>query len=227
MLVAIEGIDGAGKGTLTKNLVRLAKADGVDAVSLSFPRYDETRFGKLIAQYLNGRFGRMDEVPVRFAALLYAGERHESRDHLLGLLARHELVVLDRYVASNMAYNGAKLPAGEREALLAWIDEIEFELFELPAPDLTCLIETSSETADRLVAEKASRAYTRRVRDLHESEPGYMERVTEVYRHLSESDRRSTWFRCQALDEDGRLRPPGEIAAEAWRRIRVSLTLGG
>lgn len=226
MLVAIEGIDGAGKGTLTRNLLRLAKADGVDAVSLSFPRYDDTRFGKLIGQYLNGRFGRLDEVPVRFAALLYAGDRHESRDHLLRLMAAHELVILDRYVASNMAYNGAKLPEGEREALLAWIDEIEFDLFELPAPDLTCLIETSGETADRLVAGKSARSYTSQARDLHEAEPGYMERVAEVYRQLSESDRRSTWFCCRALDDAGKLRPPREIAAEAWHRIRVDLTLG-
>jgi len=226
MLVAIEGIDGAGKGTLTRNLVRLAKADGVDAVSLAFPRYDDTRFGKLIGQYLNGRFGRLDEVPVRFAALLYAGDRHESRAELLRLLAAHELVILDRYIASNMAYNGAKLPEGEREALLNWIDEVEYELFELPPPDLTCLLETGAETADRLLARKPARSYTSNQRDLHESEHGYMKRVAEVYQYLSENDRRGAWFRCRTQNADGKLLPPKEIAAEVWHRIRVSLTLG-
>ena len=70
MLLAIEGVDGAGKGTLARNLLARAAAAGVPAASLSFPRYEETRFAKLIAQYLNGRFGALAEVPPRFAALL-------------------------------------------------------------------------------------------------------------------------------------------------------------
>jgi len=223
MLVAIEGIDGAGKGTLTRNLVRLAQARGVDAVSLAFPRYDDTRFAKLIGQYLNGSFGALDEVPPRFAALLYAGDRFESREHLLSLLAGHRLVVLDRYVASNMAYNAAKLPAAERQALIDWIADTEFDLFELPVPALTCLLVTGGETADRLVGEKSARSYTDAERDLHEADRGYMDRVAEVYDRLAESDRRSTWFRCRTQQADGRLRPPDAIAAEVWARIEREL----
>jgi dTMP kinase len=226
MLVAIEGIDGAGKGTLTRNLLRLAAADDVDAVSLSFPRYDETRFAKLIAQYLNGAFGALDEVPPRFAALLYAGDRFESREHLLSLLARHRLLVLDRYVASNMAYNAAKLPPAERTALIDWIEETEFGIFELPVPALTCLLQTGSETADRLVGAKSARSYTAADRDLHEADRGYMDRVARVYDRLAASDRRSTWFRCRTQDVEGRLRPPEEIAAEVWVRIGQALATG-
>jgi dTMP kinase len=223
MLVAIEGIDGAGKGTLTANLMRLAAADGLDAAALSFPRYEATRFARLIGQYLNGEFGALDEVSPRFAALLYAGDRFESRRHLLDLLARHRLVVLDRYVASNMAYNAAKLPPAEREALIGWIEATEFGLFELPAPELTCLVETGAETAHRLVGEKAARSYTAAAHDLHEADLGYMDKVAAVYDRLAAENRRSTWFRCRTQDASGALRPPDEIAAEVWARIARAL----
>lgn len=223
MLVAIEGIDGAGKATLAAHLLSLAAAEGVDARTLSFPRYDETRFAKLIGQYLNGRFGALDEVPVHFAALLYAGDRLESRGDLLALLERHALVVLDRYVASNSAYNAAKLAPDRQAEFIAWIDEVEYEIFALPPPRLTCLLSTETEVADRLVAAKAARPYTSRSRDLHEADRGYMDRVGAVYERLAAEDRRSTWFRCRTQDADGALRPPEAIAAEVWARLEAEL----
>jgi len=221
MLVAIEGIDGAGKGTLTRNLMALAARDGVDAASLSFPRYDETAFAKLIAQYLNGRFGDIDDVPVRFAALLYAGDRFESRPKLEALTAAHRLVILDRYVASNMAYNAAKLPSKLRQDLLDWLDETEFGIFGLPRPDLTCLVCTQPELADQLVARKDARSYTEATRDLHEADRGFMAEVADVYDMLAGQDGR--WLRVDPLDGDGNLRTPDDIAAEVWAGIQARL----
>ena len=79
MLLAIEGIDGAGKGTLCRELLVRAKAAGINAATLSFPRYEETQFSDLVGRYLRGEMGAIDQVPVRQAALLYAGDRFESR----------------------------------------------------------------------------------------------------------------------------------------------------
>ena len=107
MLLAIEGIDGAGKGTLCKAILTKAQAKGIRAASLSFPRYGETQFSEVVAKYLRGEMGSIDQVPVRYAALLYGGDRFESRDRLLALIAENDLVVLDRYVHSNIAYNAA------------------------------------------------------------------------------------------------------------------------
>lgn len=223
MLLAIEGIDGAGKGTLTRNLLKRAEAAGVSAASLSFPRYEETRFAKLIAQYLNGRFGALDEVPPRFAALLYAGDRFESRDRLRALTARCQLVVLDRYVASNVAYNAAKLPEAERPALIAWLHELEYEVFELPQADFTCLLTTPPRVADALVERKAERSYTAAKKDLHEADRGYLAEVARVYDQLAAANARSTWLRLAATDAAGALRPPDEIADELWRAVRARM----
>ena len=144
MLLAIEGIDGAGKGTLCRELLARAEAAGISAAALSFPRYEQTQFSDLIGRYLRGEMGEIDQVPVRYTALLYGGDRFESRGQLLELIAAHDLVILDRYVASNIAYNAAKVPENERVGLISWIEQLEFDLFALPRPDLTLLLATST-----------------------------------------------------------------------------------
>lgn len=224
LLFATEGIDGAGKGTLARHLLARAAAAGVRAAGLSFPRYGETRFAHLIADYLNGRFGGLAEVPVRFAVLLYAGDRMETLPALTDLLAGHDLVILDRYVASNVAYNAAKLPAAERPAMIDWILELEHRTFGLPVPDLTCLLATPPATADALVGRKDSRSYTAETRDLHESAAGYMAEVAAVYGELAV--RLPGWHTVDPTDGGGALRPPEAVAEEVWRAIAAALRRG-
>ena len=221
MLLAIEGIDGAGKGTLCQALLIQAKKRGIRSASLSFPRYGETQFSDLVARYLRGEMGIKDQVPVRYAALLYGGDRFESRDVLLALIADNDLVILDRYIYSNVAYNVAKLPPAEQAELIAWIEELEFGMFELPRPDLTLLLATSTELADRLVGKKDKRSYTEQTRDIHEADRDYLSRVSEVYGKLAETGGDS-WSTINPLDDLGVLRRPEDIAMMAWQHSALA-----
>ena len=221
MLLAIEGIDGAGKGTLCQALLIQAKKRGIRSASLSFPRYGETQFSDLVARYLRGEMGIKNQVPARYAALLYGGDRFESRDELLALIADNDLVILDRYIYSNVAYNVAKLPPAEQAELIAWIEELEFGMFELPRPDLTLLLATSTELADRLVGKKDKRSYTEQTRDIHEADRDYLSRVSEVYSKLAET-RDDGWLTINPLDERGVLRRPEDIAVMAWQHSALA-----
>ena len=221
MLLAIEGIDGAGKGTLCRALLALAEGAGIRAATLSFPRYEKTQFAELIGRYLRGEMGAIDQVPVRYAALLYGGDRFESRDRLMALIAEHDLVILDRYVASNIAYNAAKLAVAERAELTAWIEQLEYGLFALPRPDLTLLLATATDLADRLVGRKDKRAYTRAARDLHEADRDFLAVVAEVYGGLAAAGS-DAWLRVDPTDDAGNLRPPADIAATVWQHPGLS-----
>src|SRR5436305_7105794 len=125
ILLALEGIDGAGKGTQAAQVVARAEAGGRTVASFSFPTYDGNPFSRAVADYLNGEFGTADEVHPELAALLYAGDRFHARPQLVAAIAERDLVVCDRYVGSNAAHQGAKLEGDARARLLGWLDEVE------------------------------------------------------------------------------------------------------
>ena len=57
MLIAIEGVDGAGKRTLTQGLRASFEADGKTVASLAFPRYGQSASADIAAEALHGGHG--------------------------------------------------------------------------------------------------------------------------------------------------------------------------
>ncbi len=214
-IIAFEGIDGSGKGTQSQRLVEHLRSNGQTATLLSFPRYSDTRFGAAIGDFLNGRFGALDEVSPWLISVLYAGDRFESKSAIEDAVANCDVLVLDRYTASNIAHQGAKVPDSEREEIIKWIEEIEHDVFGLPSADLTLLLDVSVETSQELIRKKAKRDYTDEVADLQESNVTYMRGVHAVYQQLAERD---GWQKI-ACEASGKLRSLDEIATDVVRAI--------
>ncbi|MEQ8788834.1 MAG: hypothetical protein RIC55_21155 [Pirellulaceae bacterium] len=223
MLIAIEGIDGCGKGTQTGLLVDRAASQGRLFASFSFPRYGANAFSAGIARYLNGEFGDLHSVPAEFAALLYAGDRLATRDELLEACDTADAVICDRYVPSNMAHQAAKLPADRRDAFLAWLTDIEYGIHRMPRPDCVIYLRLPVEMAAQLVAKKARRSYTDLAADIHESDVGYLQSCREVYDKLAAGDGASPWLTIDCLDATGHLLSAETIAAEIWRRLAADV----
>jgi dTMP kinase len=214
MLIDIEGIDGSGKGTQAKILCDRFLAAGVSAALVSFPRYDATLFGKTVGEYLNGRFGSLAAVHPFLVSLLFAGDRFESKPFLLEALRTSAVVVLDRYVPSNVAHQAAKLEGPARADLTAKILEIEFGIFGLPRPDLVLLLDLPVAVAQDLIARKQARNYTSCKADIQEADGGYLERVRDVYHALARSE--PNWKSISCCDGP-RLRTIDEIAETIWQ----------
>ena len=170
LLLAIEGIDGAGKGTQAGRLAERAAEHGRSVASFSFPLYDGNPFSRAVGDYLNGEFGAADEVHPELAALLYAGDRLHARPRIVAALRENDLVVCDRYVASNQAHQGGKLSGDARRRLLDWLEEVEYGEFALPRPQLVILLDAPVALARRLVGRKAARGYTTLEADIHEAD---------------------------------------------------------
>ena len=220
VLLAIEGIDGSGKGTQAAQLAETAVAGGYRVASFSFPLYDGNPFSRAVAGYLNGEFGSADEVHPELAAMLYAGDRFHARPRLVAALEDHDLVVCDRYVGSNAAHQGAKLQGEERSRLLDWLEEVEYGEFALPRPDLVVLLDAPVALARQLVGRKAARAYTTLEADIHEADAGHSGATRELYLELAG---RNGWRVVLTEGEDGEPRDVGEVAAEVWSAVEPLL----
>ena len=112
--ICVEGLDGCGKTTQTKFLVRRLKEKGYNVVYTAEPSRGE--IGKFIKRYCLHGEGRVSSV---VEALLFAADRFEHVEkEVIPALSEGKLVVSDRYVYSSLAYQGA---AGLD---LKWIEKI-------------------------------------------------------------------------------------------------------
>jgi len=201
--IAIEGIDGSGKRTQIEMLASVLGERGIDCVRVSFPHY-EGFFGKMVAQFLNGQFGALDTVDPHFSALLYAGDRLESKPQIENALAEGKIVLADRYIGSNLAHQGARAPRAKRAEFLKWLKQLEYEIYELPKEDLVVYLHVPAKEAQRLVSKKGARAYTKRRHDLQEANLAHLVAASQVYDELS---KQPNWVRIECSTELARWRP--------------------
>jgi dTMP kinase len=217
-LIAIEGIDGSGKGTQAAALVERAEAQGVSTALFSFPLYDGNPFSDAVAAYLNGAFGGVDEVHPELGGLLYACDRYHARDDLTESLSTRDLVICDRYVPSNLAHQGAKLSPPERDALVTWLIDVEYGEFRLPRPDLIVLLDAPPDVGRRHVGLKAPRVYTELEHDIHERAPGYLGATRQVFLGLA-SHEPERWLILPVVDETGEVRKAEDLSAAIWESV--------
>jgi dTMP kinase len=219
IIVAIEGADGVGKHTTAARLCDDCNAAGRAAIVIGFPRYGETVGGVTIGRYLAG------EMPVavepRAAAVLYALDRFEWRPRILEAAEAHEVVIFDRYIASNMAYQAARAVPEERRALMDWILALETGQFALPRPTLSIYLDTPWEIAKALILRKAQRSYTDRSYDEYEADAALQARVRGNYEAMVEAGLLGPWQVVQT-SADGTMRPPEAISAEIMRHIATA-----
>ena len=195
-LIVIEGIDGAGKGTQTELAARAFQQRSVPFTKFSFPRY-ESSFGRLIARFLNGEFGPLSQVDAHFSALLYAGDRFEAKPDLEAALNSGQTVVMDRYIASNLAHQGARVPAEHRAEFISWLRHLEYGTYGLPAEDLVIYLRVPAQEGHRLVGRKAERSYTAMRRDLQESDVLHLREAALVYDQLAQAP---NWITIESFD---------------------------
>jgi dTMP kinase len=160
--ICIEGLDGSGKTTQAKILVKNLRRKGFDAVYTTEPSVGKV--GKLIRSFV---LDRKERVPAALEALLFAADRVDHMENVIKpLLKQGRVVVCDRYVYSTLAYQGA---AGLD---LKWIELVN--RFALK-PDLALLVDVPSDVVVQRLKRKKTVMETKR----------NQEKVREVYLKLA------------------------------------------
>lgn len=217
-IIAIEGIDGAGKNTQVRLLREYLAINGIAHAVFSFPRYSNTFFGEMIKQYLNGEFGSLYEVDPRFSALLYAGNRFEILKEIQEAIQKNHVILIDRYVGSNLAHQSAKVDKRHRESFIKWLLNLEYEVYGLPKEDITIYLQMDPHTAQLLVDSKQEREYTKKKRDIHESNIVFLRKSAKQFLFLAHNMDNWVIIRCQ--DQDGTLIPPASINAQIIKILK-------
>ena len=153
-------------------------------------------------------------------ATLAAARRFEWRDAILEAAAAHDVVIFDRYIASNMAYQGAKLPEGEALAIMEWILALETGQFGLPSPTLSVYLDTPWELARELILQKAQRSYTDKSYDEYEADIALQQRVRGNYETIVSAGLLGPWQVIHA-SADGTMRPREAIVADMLRHLAL------
>lgn len=225
MLIVLEGLDGAGKSTQLKMISDYFASAGRQVDYLHFPRYDAPVFGGLISKFLRGDFGSIDQVHPQLVALLYACDRRDAAPQLREKLDAGHVVILDRYVYSNIAFQCSKqLSAEDAAELRRWIFDTEYGDFGIPKPDLNIFLDVPISFVDDKLkhARKGSdRDYLEGKSDIHEASIEFQKGVRRVYLEQCELD--GSFIRIDCSDEKGAMLDPESIFEKIKKRIDALL----
>ena len=166
MLVVLEGIDGSGKATQIKRLVAHLRLRGRKSAVLAYPDMNGP-LGGLIDDLLHRRF----ELGADGQFFVFLADIARDQKRLKETLKNNDVVILDRYCFSTIAYQKCKGMDGNRALELV-------KGAKMTAPDLVLLLDVDASTS-------SARKEAQRELDAFESDPRFQENVRKAFRGLA------------------------------------------
>jgi len=222
-LINIEGLDGSGKSTQIRQLTSYFEDHQIPCQYIHFPRTDAPIYGDLIARFLRGELGDIESVNPYLVALIYAGDRNDAKNMLKQWIEQGYRVIVDRYVYSNIAFQGAKLRDEKQvEALSEWIKNLEFEYHCIPRPNHSFFLDVPLHfTKSKLSAKREGRdrEYLQGKEDIHEKNLHFQQQVRQMY--LRETHKESNFHHIECQDEKGEMLPPETIMHKILTYLKI------
>ena len=217
--IVIDGTDGSGKGTQTALLVETLKREGYQVEMADFPQYGQKSAGA-IEEYLNGKYGQVDAY---VGSMFYAVDRFDASFKIRKWLNEGKIVVSNRYVTANAGHQGGKIDStAARIKYFKWLDDLEYNVFKIPKPDLNLILHVPAKIAQKLVDKKPAdvRKYAEgknKKRDLHEKDLKHLQRAEMVFMQITELFPNTKLVECV---EEGKLLTPDQVHNKVWTLVR-------
>jgi len=165
-LIVFEGIDGAGKTTVSRKIVEILSSKGFKTF------YTREPSDSPFAHLLNDLKTKIDTGPIIDALAMSLDRAFHMINEVEPRLAEGYVVVMDRYYHSTIAYQGAM------GADIKWIRDIN-RVFR--RPDIAFYLDVSVETAMRRIRDKKSRWPFYEFKD-------FLSKVRDIYLKLVEEN---------------------------------------
>ncbi len=212
-ILVIEGLDGSGKSTQLKLIKDFLTNKGKKFKYIHFPTMDSPYFGQQIARFLRGEFGKLNDVDPYIVAMMYAGDRFIAKDTINTWINNKNIVIIDRYVYSNIAYQCAKLKSTEEQQKLKnWIIDLEYNKYKIPKPDVSIFLDVPEKFTKQKLSTKRKgddRKYLKDKTDIHEENLNFQSKVKKLYKSFAKDDIDYKIINCS--DDNGNILSPQKI----------------
>lgn len=220
-IIVIEGVDSSGKATQSKLLSERLINEKNSVVTVEFPNY-KSDSSSVVKMYLNGDFGTdPNSVSPYAASSFFAVDRYASiRGEWKESFSNGNIIIADRYTTSNMVHQASKIsdPA-EKSEFLDWLYDLEYNKLSLPKPDLVIFLDMPVENARQLMKDRANKINNSSVKDIHESNEGYLQQSYDNACFVAE---KYGWHRIRCA-VDGKVRAIEDIAQEIYNAVKTVL----
>jgi len=213
--IVFEGLDGSGKSTQLHLLDKYLKKLNCKTALIDFPQYTKKSAG-LIEEYLSGKYGSAEQVGPWRASIFYACDRYDASFEIRKWLEQGKIVISDRYLASNIGHQGGKIKnKKERSKYIKWLYNLEYNIFEVPKPDITIILRTSAELSYKMSVKNIDRAKKQKAylknkkRDIHEANLTHLELALNSYLQAAKEFPKD--FKVIECLKNNQLLPPEEI----------------
>jgi len=219
-LIVIEGNDGSGKTTQLKLLEQYLQSQNIPVETIDFPRYYDSFYGKLLARFLKGEFGTLNQVNPYLLSVIFALDRAQAKKEIEQWLAKGVIVLSNRYATSNMAHQAGRVPKNKRKDFVLWDDELEYAINKLPRENVVIFLHVPHKISQKLMKgeDRANRSYLKgKVRDMVEKNKIYLKNAEETYLWLAKKF--PHWVTIRCVNSKGELRPKEDIHAEIKKTL--------
>lgn len=219
--IVIDGTDGSGKATQTKLLIKRLKKEGYLVRMADFPQYGK-KSAALVEEYLNGQFGSAREIGPYRASIFYACDRYAASFKIRKWLNEGKIVVSNRYVTANMGHQGGKIKnRKDRNKYFNWLYNLEYNLFDIPKPNLNIILHADAAIAQKLVDKKGNRDYVGgKKRDLHEKDLKHLRDAEKVYLEIAKAFPGFVLVECTKA---GQIMAREDISNLIWGKVKQIL----
>ncbi len=217
--IVIDGTDGSGKATQTKALIEELKTNGYDVEMTDFPQYGQKSAG-VVEEYLNGKYGQVNPYA---SSIFYAVDRFDASFKVRKWLEEGKIIVSNRYVTASAGHQGGKIADdGVRLKFFRWLNDLEYNIFEIPKPDLNLILHVPAEVAQKLVDKKSAdvRKYAEgknKKRDLHEADINHLKNAEKVFLEIAKLFPNTKLVECTENDQ---LLTPQQVHNKIWELVR-------
>ncbi len=217
LFIVLDGIDGSGKTTQTKLLIKRLKTGGHKVEEIDFPQYGQ-KSAALVEEYLNGEFGTAEEVGPYRASIFFSCDRYAASNQIRKWLRAGKIVIANRYTAANMGHQGGKLSKSSgRKKYFQWLHKLEYKIFEIPKPDINLILHVEASIAQKLALQKRKKIYLKNKRaDIHERDLKHLKDAEKVYIEIARTLPHISLIECM---ENGNLISRVDVGQLIWHKI--------